>query len=101
MSLADLTLGLETEIGADGESGSAVSGGQLRKIAIARALAANPRLIIADEPTADLDQESSEKVLGVLREYAQTGAIVICISHDLSILKDTDSISRFKRGALL
>ncbi len=101
LSLADLTLGLETEIGADGESGSAVSGGQLRKIAIARALAAKPRLIIADEPTADLDQESSEKVLSVLREYAQTGAIVICISHDLSILKDTDSISRFKRGALL
>ena len=101
LSLTDLTLGLETEIGADGEGGSAVSGGQLRKIAIARALAAKPRLIIADEPTADLDQESSEKVLGVLREYAQTGAIVICISHDLSILKDTDSISRFKRGALL
>lgn len=101
LSLADLTLGLETEIGADGESGSAVSGGQLRKIAIARALAAKPRLVIADEPTADLDQESSEKVLCVLREYAQTGAIVICISHDLSILKDTDSISRFKRGELL
>ena len=101
LSLADLTLGLETEIGADGESGSAVSGGQLRKIAIARALAAKPRLIIADEPTADLDQESSEKVLSVLREYAQTGAIVICISHDLSILKDIDSISRFKRGAIL
>jgi ABC-type lipoprotein export system ATPase subunit len=82
------------------EGGSAASGGQIRKIAIARALAAKPRVIIADEPTADLDQESSDQVLNTLRVYAASGAIVICISHDLSLLVDTDTTSTFEAGVL-
>ena len=51
-------------------------------------------------PTADLDQESSDQVLSVLRAYAASGAIVICISHDLSLLVETDTKSTFVRGAL-
>jgi ABC-type lipoprotein export system ATPase subunit len=57
-------------------------------------------VIIADEPTADLDQESSNQVLATLREYAANGAIVICISHDLSLLEKGDTTSTFVRGAL-
>jgi ABC-type transport system involved in cytochrome bd biosynthesis fused ATPase/permease subunit len=100
LSLADLAQGLDTNVGSSGESGSSASGGQIRKIAVARALAAKPRLIIADEPTADLDQQSSDQVLSALRAYASDGAIVICISHDLSLLMPSDSTSTFVRGEL-
>jgi len=100
LSLQDLPQGLDTTIASSGEGGSSASGGQIRKIAIARALAAKPRVIIADEPSADLDQVSSEHVLSALRSYAMQGAIVICISHDLSLLLPTDSTSTFARGAL-
>lgn len=100
LSLSDLPQGLDTPLASTSEGGSAASGGQIRKIAIARALAAKPRVIIADEPTADLDQESSDQVLNTLRVYAASGAIVICISHDLSLLVDTDTTSTFEAGVL-
>lgn len=100
LSLSDLPQGLDTPLASTSEGGSAASGGQIRKIAIARALAAKPRVIIADEPTADLDQESSDQVLNTLRVYAASGAIVICISHDLSLLVDTDTTSTFELGVL-
>ena len=100
LALSDLPQGLDTRLAGSAESASSASGGQIRKIAIARALAAKPRVIIADEPTADLDQESSDCVLLALRAYAAQGAIVICISHDLSLLLASDSTSTFLRGAL-
>jgi len=100
LSLQDLPQGLDTTIASSGEGGTSASGGQIRKIAIARALAAKPQVIIADEPSADLDQVSSDQVLSALRNYAAHGAIVICISHDLSLLVPTDSTSTFARGAL-
>ena len=100
LPLSDLPQGLDTPLANASEGGSAASGGQIRKIAIARALAAKPRVIIADEPTADLDQESSNQVLATLREYAANGAIVICVSHDLSLLEKGDTTSTFVRGAL-
>ena len=100
LPLSDLPQGLDTPLVNASEGGSAASGGQIRKIAIARALAAKPRVIIADEPTADLDQESSNQVLATLREYAANGAIVICVSHDLSLLEKGDTTSTFVRGAL-
>lgn len=101
LSISDLPQGLDTSLASSSEGGSAASGGQIRKIAIARALAAKPRLIVADEPTADLDQESSDQVLLALRAYAASGAIVICISHDLSLLIEADTTSTFVRGGLL
>jgi ATP-binding cassette subfamily C protein CydD len=51
--------------------------------------------LIADEPTADLDSESAEKVMEALRNYASAGAIVVCITHDLSIVKPNDSHQSF------
>jgi ABC-type lipoprotein export system ATPase subunit len=51
--------------------------------------------LIADEPTADLDSESADKVMKTLRGYASSGAVVICITHDLSIVKVDDSQQSF------
>ena len=67
------------------ESGS-FSGGELQKVQIARAIVQNPKLIILDEPTNNLDIESIEIITATIRDYAGT---VIAISHDREFLKDT------------
>jgi ATP-binding cassette subfamily C protein CydD len=95
LEVTDLPEGLETQLGAVGESSNAASGGQIRKIAVARALISRPQVLIADEPTADLDSESADKVMKTLRGYATSGAVVICITHDVSIIREDDSQQRF------
>ena len=95
LHIDDLPSGLETQLGAAGESSNAASGGQIRKIAIARALISKPQVLIADEPTADLDSESADMVMKTLRGYASSGAVVICITHDLSIVNVDDSQQSF------
>ena len=95
MEVSDLPSGLETQLGAVGESSNAASGGQIRKIAIARALVSRPQVLIADEPTADLDSDSADKVMKTLRGYAASGSIVICITHDVSIMRADDSQQSF------
>ena len=98
LEVSDLPDGLKTAIGTSGEGGSAASGGQIRKIALARAIAAKPRTLIADEPTADLDQASGEAVMKALRDYAASGGIVICITHDSSVLSSDDLIATFSKA---
>jgi ABC-type transport system involved in cytochrome bd biosynthesis fused ATPase/permease subunit len=95
LATTDLPNGLETHLGAAGESSNAASGGQIRKIAVARALISRPQVLIADEPTADLDSESADKVMKMLRGYATSGAVVICITHDVSIIRTQDSQQSF------
>lgn len=99
LALADLPMGLDTKIGRGGEQGNAASGGQIRRIAVARALIRNPLVVIADEPTADLDYQSAMKVMHALRNAAQRNrAIVICITHDRSLLQPGDSVITVGRG---
>lgn len=81
LDIAALPHGVDTAIGGLGEKSGEISGGQKRRIAIARAIAINPSLIIADEPTADLDPTSAREILEVLREEAENGAIVIAVLH--------------------
>jgi ABC-type transport system involved in cytochrome bd biosynthesis fused ATPase/permease subunit len=95
LEVTDLPEGLETQLGAVGESSNAASGGQIRKIAVARALISSPQVLIADEPTADLDSESADKVMKTLRGYATSGAVVVCITHDVSIICADDSQQSF------
>ena len=81
LPLSALAHGLDTQISGIGEKSGKVSGGQKRRLAIARALAINPSLVIADEPTADLDPRSAKEILHLLSEIAKQGAIVIAVLH--------------------
>jgi len=97
LSLADLPEGLATRVGKGGEGSHSASGGQIRRIAVARALVRNPLLVIADEPTADLDQASADKVMLALRQAQNNGAMIVCITHDLSLANEEDLICSVDR----
>jgi thiol reductant ABC exporter CydD subunit len=81
LEISQLPSGLETIISGLGEKSGHISGGQRRRIAIARALSISPTLIIADEPTADLDPKSATSILKLLENCADGGAIVIAVLH--------------------
>jgi putative ABC transport system ATP-binding protein len=80
---------------------NALSGGQQQRVAIARALASKPSIILADEPTGNLDSKTSEEVLGLLKlsvkKYHQT---LIMITHDDSIANMADRIIRIEDGKI-
>lgn len=59
-----------------------LSGGEMRRVAIARALMTRPEILLADEPTGDLDDCSTAAVLGLFRELAQGGSAVVMVTHD-------------------
>lgn len=80
-------LGLRESMSRKPES---VSHGQRQRAALARAIAHQPRIVIADEPTGNLDEENSQLVFDVLREYSQSGGSVLVASHDSNWLSQVD-----------
>ena len=82
--VARLPDGLETRLG---ESGAGVSGGEARRLTIARAALRRPALILADEPTADLDDGTAEAVIAGLLEMHRKGATLVAASHDARLIK--------------
>lgn len=77
-----------------------LSGGEMRRVSIARALMNGPRLLIADEPTGDLDQESTEVVMNLLRGLADEGTAVLMVTHDSEALGYADYALRMDAGVL-
>ena len=81
---------------------SELSGGQQQRVAIARALINKPAIILADEPTGNLDSETSKEIMEMLklsvRKYNQTA---IVITHDLSIAENADRVIKIKDGKLI
>ena len=79
---------------------SQLSGGQQQRISIARALIKNPKIIMADEPTAALDYETSITVLKVLEEIARKGTTLIMVTHNEEITKMANRVVRFRNGKM-
>ena len=68
-----------------------LSGGQRQRVAVARALVTEPDLLVADEPTAELDADTAALVLAALRAEADTGAAVVLATHDPDVAALCDS----------
>ena len=78
-----------------------LSGGEQQRVALARALAAQAQVILADEPTGNLDTDNASKVIELLRTLAhEQGVCVIVVTHDLSIADRADAVFRLKDGQL-
>lgn len=77
-----------------------LSGGQQQRVAIARALANNPDVILADEPTGNLDSKTGKFVMDFLTKMNKQGKTVILITHDLSLVKGADRIIHIKDGQI-
>ena len=86
------------------ESGShlaeELSGGQQQRVAVARGLALRGHVLLADEPTSELDHDNRERVLALLRAEARRGAIVIMATHDPEAAEEADGEIRLDDGQL-
>lgn len=80
---------------------SQLSGGQQQRVAIARAVAARPPIILADEPTGNLDSASGKEVMDMLIELNEEGRTVILITHDEGIAKKAKRIIRVQDGKII
>jgi putative ABC transport system ATP-binding protein len=79
-----------------------LSGGQQQRVAIARALITDPTIIVADEPTGDLDRKSAEEILGLLRRLnAEMGKTIIMVTHDWHAVESARHVVHLEKGELV
>lgn len=78
-----------------------ISGGQIQRVAIARALVMNPSIILADEPTGNLDSKTAHEVMGTLSEMNRQGVTVIVITHEQDIADFTKRIIHLQDGVII
>jgi putative ABC transport system ATP-binding protein len=78
-----------------------LSGGQQQRVSIARALANDPAIILADEPTGALDTKTGQEVLNALKELNKKGKTVLIITHDLEVARNTNRIITLRDGLVL
>lgn len=78
-----------------------MSGGQQQRVAIARAVAARPPIILADEPTGNLDSHSGVEVMKILHELHEEGRTVILITHDNDIANEAERVIRIQDGQIV
>jgi putative ABC transport system ATP-binding protein len=79
---------------------SQLSGGQQQRVAIARALVTDPELILADEPTGNLDSESTNEIMELLQELHRNGRTIVLITHDLELAARCEVVLRIDGGVL-
>ena len=77
-----------------------LSGGQQQRVAIARALSSKPPLILADEPTGNLDSKSGVEVMKMLKEIHQEGNTIVLITHDSDVAKQAERVVRIADGQI-
>ncbi len=79
---------------------SELSGGQMQRVAIARALVSEPSLIMADEPTGNLDSVTGQAILGMFDELHQQGMTIIVVTHDPAVARRCERIIRLRDGRI-
>lgn len=91
-------LGLENRMG---NRPNQLSGGQQQRVAIARALMNDPQIILADEPTGNLDTKSGNDVMDIIDELNKQGKTIILITHEVDIAKKADRIIKIQDGKIV
>lgn len=79
----------------------ALSGGEQQRVAIARAIVHRPQIILADEPTANLDREAANRVLAALKSFHSVGVTCVISTHDESFLDQADRVIHLDQGRLV
>ena len=80
---------------------SELSGGEMQRVAIARALANRPRLLLADEPTGELDQATGEQIVGLLDRLHADGTAVVVVTHDPAVAGRAHRLLRMRDGRIV
>jgi len=77
-----------------------LSGGERQRVAIARALINQPKVLLADEPTGNLDSKSGKRIMEVLKQFNRAGQTILMVTHDHSLAAQTDRILHLRDGKL-
>lgn len=93
-----ISLGLESKLTAKVNE---LSGGQRQRVCIARALVNNPKIILADEPTGNLDTKNGKMVVELLKSLTQKGITVILVTHNMKEASLCDSLIRLQDGKVV
>ena len=78
-----------------------LSGGEQQRVAIARALVNNPNVILADEPTGNLDSTTTDQIISVFRKLNQEGITVVLVTHEMEVAEQTQRIIRLYDGQII